>query len=54
MNYITTIDFNLKYILLNNVIIYNKNKVYYTFSSIIIEFKDIFKNLKSIIDISKE
>ena len=53
-NYTTTIDLNLKYIFSNSVIVYSKNKTYYAFSSIIIEFEDIFINLESIIDISKE
>ena len=53
-NYTTIIDSNLKYIFLNNIIIYSKNKTYYIFSSIIVEFKNIFINLKNIINISKK
>ena len=54
INYITTIDSNFKYIFLNNIIIYNNNKIYYIFSFIIIEYKDIFINLEKIINISKK
>ena len=50
-----TIDLSFKYILLNNVIIYNKNKeAFRVLSTIVINFKNIFIDTRSTIDISKK
>ena len=52
---IIIINFKLKYILLNDITIYNKNKkTLNIFNTIILKFKNIFINIKSIIDILKK
>lgn len=53
-NYIITINFNLKYMLSNDVTIYNDDEAFRIFSSVITKYKDIFTNFKNIIDIPEE
>lgn len=48
------IDFNFKYILLNEVIVYKDEKIFNIFNIIIAKFENIFIDIKSIINFLKE
>ena len=51
---IIIIDLNLKYILLNKVIVYKDETAFNILSVIIIEFENVFIDIENIINLSKE
>ena len=50
---IIIIDFKFKHILSNEIIVYKNNKTFNIFNIIIIEFENVFIDIKNIINLLK-
>ena len=50
---IIIIDLKLKYILLNEIIVYKNKDIFNILNIIIIKFEDIFTNIENIINLSE-